>query len=218
MRIENLAELEAVAADYDASEDAEGLMGFLERTSLVADSDEIPDNDDGLVTLMTLHTAKGLEFPVVFLTGMEDGIFPHIRSLGNAIELQEERRLAYVGLTRAMQRLFLSRAVRRSAWGAPQHNPASRFIDEIPAELIRQLREDPIAVPTSPAVSTKAAASLPQRAMLDLSIGDRVNHTQFGLGKVTALTGSGENVTASVDFGSAGEKRLLLRYAPLEKL
>ena len=218
VRIENLAELEAVAADYDASEDAEGLMGFLERTSLVADSDEIPDNDDGLVTLMTLHTAKGLEFPVVFLTGMEDGIFPHIRSLGNAIELHEERRLAYVGLTRAMQRLFLSRAVRRSAWGAPQHNPASRFIDEIPAELIRQLREDPIAVPTSPAVSTKAAASLPQRAMLDLSIGDRVNHTQFGLGKVTALTGSGENVTASVDFGSAGEKRLLLRYAPLEKL
>jgi DNA helicase-2/ATP-dependent DNA helicase PcrA len=218
VRIENLAELEAVAADYDQSEDAQGLMGFLERTSLVADSDEIPDDDDGLVTLMTLHTAKGLEFPVVFLTGMEDGVFPHIRSLGNATELQEERRLAYVGLTRAMQRLYLSRAIRRSAWGAPQHNPASRFIDEIPAELIRYLREDPIAAPSSESISTRTAKATPQRAIIELAVGDRVNHTQFGLGKVIDVSGSGDNTTATIDFGTAGEKRLLLRYAPVEKL
>lgn len=218
VRLENLAELEAVAADYDQSEDAAGLTGFLERTSLVADSDEIPDDEAGLVTLMTLHTAKGLEFPVVFLTGMEDGIFPHIRSLGNATELQEERRLAYVGLTRAMQRLYLSRAIRRSAWGAPQHNPASRFIDEIPAELIRSLRDDPVHTISSESMTTRIAKATPQRAVIELAVGDRVNHTQFGLGKVLAVAGSGDNATATIDFGTSGEKRLLLRYAPVEKL
>ena len=116
------------------------LEDFLEHVSLVADADEIPDSAEaeaaGVVTLMTLHTAKGLEFPVVFLTGMEDGTFPHLRSLGDAKELEEERRLAYVGITRARERLHLSRAAVRSAWGAPQYNPPSRFLDEIPAELV----------------------------------------------------------------------------------
>ena len=109
-----------------------GLGDFLERVALVADSDQIPDapdgDDAGVVTLMTLHTAKGLEFPVVFLTGLEDGVFPHSRSLGDQTELEEERRLAYVGVTRAQQRLYVSRALVRSAWGAPMHNPASRFL------------------------------------------------------------------------------------------
>lgn len=218
VRLENLAELEAVATDYDQSEDASGVIGFLERTSLVADSDEIPDDDAGLVTLMTLHTAKGLEFPVVFLTGMEDGIFPHIRSLGNSEELQEERRLAYVGLTRAMERLYLSRAMRRSAWGAPQHNPESRFIDEIPAELNRYLREDPDNVLNSTSVTTTSAKTNPVREIVQLSVGERVNHTQFGLGKVLSVAGEGEHAIATIDFGSAGEKRLLLKYAPVEKL
>jgi DNA helicase-2/ATP-dependent DNA helicase PcrA len=218
VRLENLAELEAVATDYDQSDDALGLPGFLERTSLVADSDEIPDDDAGLVTLMTLHTAKGLEFPVVFLTGMEDGIFPHIRSLGNNDELQEERRLAYVGLTRAMERLYLSRAIRRSAWGAAQHNPESRFIDEIPSELIRYLREDPMHDLDSTSVTTRTVQSLPKREIVLLEIGDKVNHTQFGLGKVVAVAGTGEHATATIDFGTAGEKRLLLKYAPVEKL
>src|SRR3954453_13107792 len=150
-RRENLGELVAVArefpgdpvagpsadpADVDAGTVTPGLGDFLERVSLVADTDQIPDDDDGVVTLMTLHTAKGLEFPVVFLTGLEDGIFPHSRSLGDQPELEEERRLAYVGLTRAQQRLYVSRAVVRSAWGAPQHNPASRFLDELPTTLI----------------------------------------------------------------------------------
>ena len=117
-----------------------GLADFLERVALVADTDQIPDapdgEDGGVVTLMTLHTAKGLEFPVVFLTGLEDGVFPHTRSLGDQPELEEERRLAYVGVTRAQQRLYVSRAVMRSAWGAPSHNPASRFLDEMPVDLV----------------------------------------------------------------------------------
>ena len=116
------------------------LAGFLEQVALVADADQLPDDDpdhQGVVTLMTLHTAKGLEFPVVFLTGLEDGVFPHMRALGDNTELEEERRLAYVGITRARQRLYLSRAVTRGAWGQPQYNPPSRFTDELPPELIR---------------------------------------------------------------------------------
>ncbi|MFC5012106.1 DNA helicase PcrA [Nocardioides plantarum] len=152
-RVDNLGELVAVArefsddplagpsadpADVEADLVAPGLSDFLERVALVADSDQIPDDDDtqGVVTLMTLHTAKGLEFPTVFLTGLEDGVFPHSRSLGDRVELEEERRLAYVGITRARERLFISRAVVRSAWGAPSHNPASRFLDELPVDLV----------------------------------------------------------------------------------
>ena len=121
-RVENLAELESVAQEFATANPEGTLADFLERVSLVADSDEIPDGDEagGVVTLMTLHTAKGLEFPVVFLTGMEDGVFPHMRSLGDPRELEEERRLAYVGITRARQRLYVSRAVTRSAWGTPR--------------------------------------------------------------------------------------------------
>ncbi len=125
-RVENLGELVAVAREFTDEQEGATLADFLERVALVADTDQIPDEDEagGVVTLMTLHTAKGLEFPVVFLTGLEDGIFPHARALGDQPELEEERRLAYVGLTRARQRLYVSRAMVRSAWGAPQHNPA----------------------------------------------------------------------------------------------
>ena len=113
--------------------------------ALVADADEIPEGEDheGVVTLMTLHTAKGLEFPVVFLTGMEDGVFPHMRAMADPFELSEERRLAYVGITRARERLYVTRAISRSAWGAPSYNPESRFLADIPAELIRWEREEP---------------------------------------------------------------------------
>ena len=148
-RVENLQELVSVAREY--TERVEGqaeegepqvatLAGFLEQVALVADADQVPDDDpehQGVVTLMTLHTAKGLEFPVVFLTGLEDGVFPHMRALGDNAELEEERRLAYVGITRARQRLYLSRAVTRGAWGQPQYNPPSRFTDELPPELVR---------------------------------------------------------------------------------
>ncbi|MGW6129322.1 DNA helicase PcrA [Cellulomonas sp. NPDC055163] len=146
-RVENLSELHAVASEFEESEPEGGLADFLERVSLVADSDQIPGDgeggaDQGVVTLMTLHTAKGLEFPVVFLTGMEDGTFPHMRSLADTDQLAEERRLAYVGLTRARERLYISRAAVRTAWGVPNEFPASRFLDDLPDDLVDWRRRE----------------------------------------------------------------------------
>ena len=137
-RVENLAELHSVAGAFAADAPGGTLADFLERVALVADSDQVPAEGErgGQVTLMTVHTAKGLEFPAVFVTGMEDGTFPHQRSLGDESELEEERRLAYVAITRARERLYLTRAAVRSAWGTPQEMPPSRFLDDIPAELL----------------------------------------------------------------------------------
>ncbi|MFZ3559360.1 DNA helicase PcrA [Streptomyces sp. BH055] len=258
-RIENLQELAAVALEFeqeaaegeggDSETGGGGLSDFLERVALVADSDQIPtapddaadaagsENSDGVITLMTLHTAKGLEFPVVFLTGLEDGVFPHMRSLGQAKELEEERRLAYVGITRARQRLYLTRASMRSAWGQPSYNPPSRFLEEIPAGHLDWKRTGP----STPAASTKSigggiAASLSSsrsrtgstpafatsransKPVVALAIGDRVTHDQFGLGTVVGVSGTGDKSEASIDFGDPKPKRLLLRYAPVEKL
>ncbi len=260
-RVENLAELVAVArefsddpqagpsadpSDVDAGIVAPGLSDFLERVALVADTDQLPDatDDAGVVTLMTLHTAKGLEFPTVFLTGLEDGVFPHSRALGDQPELEEERRLAYVGVTRARERLYLSRAVVRSAWGAPSHNPGSRFLDELPVDLVDWRRTEAaqtswnrpdlasgsparLGSPTdagrrnfsSAALRADAAArSKPAREIPSLEPGDRVLHDSFGMGTVVALEGAADKAVASIDFGSEGVKRLLLRYAPVEKL
>lgn len=133
---------EELAALSEGEPEPGSLQAFLERVSLVADADQIPDHEQGVVTMMTLHTAKGLEFPVVFLTGWEDGQFPHLRALGDPKELAEERRLAYVGITRARQRLFISRAIVRSSWGNPMTNPPSRFLAEIPEDLIDWLRSE----------------------------------------------------------------------------
>jgi len=148
-RVENLAELHAVATEFAQAEPEGDLADFLERVSLVADSDQIPSADgegggvdQGVVTLMTLHTAKGLEFPVVFLTGMEDGTFPHMRSLADTDQLAEERRLAYVGLTRARERLYVSRAAVRTSWGVPNEFPASRFLDDLPEEIVDWRRRE----------------------------------------------------------------------------
>ena len=267
-RLENLAELVAVAREFaddplvgpsadpaDPDLAPPGLGDFLERVALVADSDQIPDepdeDDPGVVTLMTLHTAKGLEFPVVFLTGLEDGVSPHQRSLGDKPELEEERRLAYVGLTRARQKLYVSRAIVRSAFGAPAHNPASRFIDELPVDLIDWKRTaadqtswnrpsyagsgaggafggGSFAAPSSHAAQRRFGAAAARLDAIDksrvtreapsLEPGDRVTHDSFGLGTVVTVEGVGPNAVASVDFGSEGVKRLLLRYAPVEKL
>jgi DNA helicase II / ATP-dependent DNA helicase PcrA len=222
-RVENLAELEAVCREYEEANPDGTLAEFLEQVSLVADTDEIPDGDEsgGVVTLMTLHTAKGLEFPVVFLTGMEDGVFPHGRSLDDPHELEEERRLAYVGITRARSRLFLSRAVVRAAWGAPSYNPPSRFLEEVPGELVDWKRAESSTTST-PAGARLAArpgvASPGNRAVVALVPGDRVSHDTFGLGTVVATAGVAERAEATIDFGDEGVKRLLLRYAPVEKL
>ncbi len=234
VRVENLKELLAVAMEYEERsfdelvEDEEiSLAGFLEKVSLVADADEIPDSQDrgGIVTLMTLHTAKGLEFPTVFLTGMEDGIFPHSRTFDDKDEIEEERRLAYVGLTRAQQRLYLSRAEYRSSWGAPNYNPPSRFLDEIPPDVIEWRNEGGSSfTPSTSLRNARTASAPPPRATgkkssaMVLTVGERVSHDTFGLGTVVAVAGEGDKSEATIDFGDYGQKRLLLRYAPVEKL
>ncbi|MFJ3900561.1 DNA helicase PcrA [Streptomyces sp. NPDC090025] len=237
-RIENLQELAAVALEFEQERGEEGgtLAEFLEQVALVADSDQIPDEDEegaGVITLMTLHTAKGLEFPVVFLTGMEDGVFPHMRALGQTKELEEERRLAYVGITRARERLYLTRSAMRSAWGQPSYNPASRFLEEIPAAYLDWKRTGPMAKPAGPtsgitsSLSSSRSRSGPSgfatrrtsdKPVITLNVGDRVTHDQFGLGTVMAVTGVGGDAQATIDFGDEKPKRLLLRYAPVEKL
>jgi DNA helicase-2/ATP-dependent DNA helicase PcrA len=240
-RVENLQELVSVAREFEERMALTGepatLAAFLEQVALVADADSIPDpsgEDAGVVTLMTLHTAKGLEFPVVFLTGMEDGVFPHLRSLGDAKELEEERRLAYVGITRARERLYLSRAVTRTAWGQPQYNPPSRFLDEIPGSLLAWEREEPTRetmsrwsgtgsaqerVTSSSFAPSRRASVSGARDVPVLDVGDRVTHDTFGMGSVVGLRGTAEKQQAEVDFGAGtGRKWLLLRYAPIQKL
>ena len=247
-RVENLQELAAVALEFEQerAEDEPGTLAeFLERVALVADSDQIPDDDGsgesgGVITLMTLHTAKGLEFPVVFLTGMEDGVFPHMRALGEVKELEEERRLAYVGITRARERLYVTRSMMRSAWGQPAYNPPSRFLEEIPGSLIEWKRTGSSAGGPSGGAAAKAAASLSStptargrssgsggfatrrsagdRPVISLAVGDRVTHDQFGLGTVIAVSGRPGDEKATIDFGDERPKQLLLRYAPVEKL
>ena len=235
-----------IAGDTDAPAVAppapgnELLAAVLEQISLVADADSIPDSAEGVVTLMTLHTAKGLEFPVVFLTGMEDGIFPHQRAFSDDRELAEERRLAYVGITRARERLYLSRAVTRSAWGQANSYPASRFLDDIPEELIDWRRLAPAREPyvsgsadyrssnwgsggssnysgyssrSAPVAASRfgqIGGARAARPPLVLAVGDRVNHDKYGLGKVTTVSGSGPTATATIDFGTAGTIRLML--------
>lgn len=245
-RIENLQELAAVALEFEQErgEDNPGtLSDFLEQVALVADSDQIPDEDEegsGVITLMTLHTAKGLEFPTVFLTGLEDGVFPHMRSLGQTKELEEERRLAYVGITRAREQLYITRSTMRSAWGQPSYNPPSRFLEEIPGDYVEWKRTGP-ATPSASmggmsagsggggfggALSSSRAKGpsgfatrrASDRPVVALTIGDRVTHDSFGLGTVVGVKGSGDNAEATIDFGGEKPKRLLLRYAPVEKL
>ncbi|RSN27873.1 DNA helicase PcrA [Amycolatopsis sp. WAC 04169] len=271
-RVENLTELVTVAREFTeftaevAGPDGElpeadpgvpepgSLPAFLERVSLVADADSVPSpdggddgdgHDAGVVTLMTVHTAKGLEYPVVFGTGWEDGIFPHMRALGDPTELAEERRLAYVAITRARKRLYVSRSMVRSAWGQPQMNPASRFLDELPADLVDWRRLAPSSSSGgfgssggSPRAATtwgsrgggggsssRAASTSPfgkgwkDTVALKLDVGDRVSHDKYGLGTVVACDGTGPRATATIDFGAAGKVRLMLiGSVPMVKL
>jgi DNA helicase II / ATP-dependent DNA helicase PcrA len=225
-RVENLKELVSVAREFDGSREEGTLAEFLEQVSLVADADEIPEGDDhgGLVTMMTLHTAKGLEFPVVFLTGLEEEVFPHQRSLSNTKELEEERRLAYVGITRAKERLYLTRALARNWYGRPSFHRQSRFLDEIPPGLIEWRRDEAAAAravaPAQERMASRPGARSPgNRPVPSLSPGDMVTHDKFGLGTVVSTDGHGDQAEAKIDFGDGyGVKHLVLRYAPLEKL
>jgi DNA helicase-2/ATP-dependent DNA helicase PcrA len=235
-RLENLAELIGFAGEF------QDVNTFLEQVSLVADTDELPaDADDTNVILMTLHAAKGLEFPSVFLIGMEDGVFPHLRSLGDPAELEEERRLAYVGITRARQRLYLINAWSRMLYGSTQYNPSSRFLDEIPEALTQhaegsrgtRARQRATSIGSggwsSPVNRNRdeiveramASASVPKghgADVLGLRTGDDVRHAKYGDGVIIDIEGSGEKAEAVVRFPGIGEKRLLLSWAPLERV
>jgi DNA helicase-2/ATP-dependent DNA helicase PcrA len=222
-RIENLNELVSVAREFDARQPDGTLTDFLEQVSLVADADQIPEGAEhgGMVTLMTLHTAKGLEFPVVFLTGLEENVFPHERSMGDETELAEERRLAYVGITRARERLYLTRAVARAWFGRPAYHKQSRFLSEVPAHLIDWRRSESLAA--QPAAERLAGRpgvhALGNRRVPHLEPGDRVTHDSYGLGTVLSVEGRGDDPEAKIDFGGDyGIKHLVLRYAPIEKL
>ncbi|WP_228822839.1 DNA helicase PcrA [Nocardia cyriacigeorgica] len=260
-RLDNLNELVSVAREFSSEAHnnaeaarAEGLLpeaadgepepgslaAFLERVSLVADTDQIPDEGAGVVTMMTLHTAKGLEFPVVFVTGWEDGQFPHMRALGDPAELAEERRLAYVGITRARRRLYLSRAVVRSGWGQPVSNPESRFLQEIPGHLIDWKRLEPKNSGmrsgrrrgdddgerdwtegwSEPRPGMRDRRPAPRSAGvkrnnvdLVLAVGDRVSDDKYGLGRVVAADGVGPLATVTIDFGTAGKIRLIPQFS-----
>jgi DNA helicase-2/ATP-dependent DNA helicase PcrA len=225
-RVENLRELVGVAAEFESSNEG-AVIGdeefdsidnlrrleiFLESTALVADIDEWEEGA-GAVTLMTLHTAKGLEFPAVFIVGMEDGVFPHMRSLGDPGELEEERRLAYVGITRAQDRLYLSSAWSRMLFGGSNYNPPSRFLTEIPDGLMDK------AGKRARRTASERAASVGPRTTVSagqIGPGDRVRHDKWGLGTVREVVGTGEMAEAEIMFDTQGKKRLLLAWAPLE--
>jgi DNA helicase-2/ATP-dependent DNA helicase PcrA len=240
-RLENLAELVGAASEVETVDE------FLESISLVSDVDSLDDDDRSSVVLMTLHSAKGLEFPVVFMIGLEDGVFPHLRSLTEPDQLEEERRLAYVGITRARQRLYVTHAWSRTLFGGTQYNPPSRFLDEIPAGLVHDVeghrrasrggrtygggwrrgdssggdRGQRIAAGRERIVDAALAPRPPVRSgaeSIGLRIGDDVRHKTFGEGVILDMSGSGDKTEALVRFRDVGEKRLLLSWAPLEKI
>jgi DNA helicase-2/ATP-dependent DNA helicase PcrA len=250
-RIENIQELAGAAMEIGARDPEAGLAEFLEQVSLVSDQDEY-DEEDSTVTLMTLHIAKGLEFPVVFVVGMEDGVFPHFRSMTDQAELEEERRLAYVGITRAQQRLYLTHAWSRSLFGQTNFNPPSRFLGEIPGHLLDVQESEARLERTSRYGSRRQqgagasagaggytvvglpgqtgevqiergwrapqVAGVNKRAIPAIKEGDTVVHERWGEGVVVQVSGSADDPEATIRFGEAGEKRVLLAYAPLTKV
>ncbi|MGA3035986.1 MAG: DUF3553 domain-containing protein [Vulcanimicrobiaceae bacterium] len=216
-RLENLQELIGVAREYEAGENAGSLEDFLANVALISDLDTL-DADTSYITLMTMHSAKGLEFPIVFMTGLEEGVFPHTRALTDNDELEEERRLAYVGVTRAMDRLFLSYAMRRSLFGNTFSHPKSRFIEEMPTV------EHIGVVPAGPrpqggrwrevAIHESAGAGI----SMNLKAGDKVRHPKWGEGTVVDAVGAGGDGLLTINFPNVGQKMLMLKYAPLEKV
>jgi len=209
-RVENLKELVGVALEFEQRNPEAALADFLEQVSLLTEQDEY-DEDDPAVTMMTLHNAKGLEFDVVFIVGMEDGVFPHYRSMGDPAQMEEERRLAYVGITRARRRLYLTHAWSRSLFGGSNFNPPSRFLSEIPAHLVDVVKGEREAGP--PGRPSDGFGHEPAA----VAAGDTVFHDKWGEGVVISVMGAGSRAEATIAFGEVGEKRLLLAYAPVTK-
>ncbi len=217
-RLENLQELVGVAREYEATEPDPTLAGFLSNVALVSDVDALDDHAS-YVTLMTLHSAKGLEYPNVFLTGLEEGVFPHSRSQNDEHAIEEERRLAYVGITRAMNRLSLTFAQRRALFGNSYAYPRSRFLEEIPG--LNFLEIENVALPRAAggrwrevAIHESAGAGM----HMQLGAGDRVRHPKWGEGKIASVVGAGGDGLVTIDFPNVGQKMLMLKYAPLEKI
>ncbi|MGI8773730.1 MAG: UvrD-helicase domain-containing protein [Actinomycetota bacterium] len=217
-RQENLRELAGVAAEYDGSGDAEGLTGFLERLALVTDTD-VTEGEEAGVTLMTLHNAKGLEYPVVFILGVEEGVFPHIRSLGDSEQMEEERRLCYVGITRAKERLYLVNAWSRSLWGNLNYNPSSRFLKEIPESLVSMAGEAKGRAGSALGGRTARPGSVREtNDPTTFKVGQEVEHSKWGRGTIVDIARSVVGVEATINFSTAGEKRLDLSLAPIKPL
>ncbi|RBW70833.1 DNA helicase PcrA [Bacillus taeanensis] len=230
-RLENIEEFLSVTTEFERVSEDKSLVAFLTDLALVADIDKLDNENEEkpseAVTLMTLHSAKGLEFPVVFLIGMEEGIFPHNRALFEEEEMEEERRLAYVGITRAEEELYLTNAKMRTIYGRTNANPASRFINEIPQELIENMLQEksmPRANITGQTTRpTRPAVKRPQfnntgGDKLDWSVGDKAKHGKFGIGTVVSMKGTGDSLELDIAFPPpAGIKRLLAKYAPIEK-
>jgi DNA helicase-2/ATP-dependent DNA helicase PcrA len=216
-RLENLQEFLTVAREFEAGENGKSIDDFLANLALVSDLDTL-EPDASYVTLMTMHAAKGLEAPVVFLTGLEEGVFPHNRALTDETEMEEERRLAYVGLTRAMDRLYLSYAMRRTLFGNTFAHPKSRFLDEMPS--VEALGGIPTIA--RPAGSRWREVSIHETAGagvgLNLQVDDRVRHPKWGEGKVIAIAGAGGDGLLTINFPNVGQKMVMLKYAPLERV
>ena len=219
-RWENIQELYTVARDYNELSPAEALATFLEKVSLVSDVDDLNEKVD-TTTLITLHQAKGLEFPVVFIIGMEEGLLPHRRSLDNPDELEEERRLCYVGVTRAQQRAYLLYTYHRSLFGGNSATRRSRFLEDIPSQFITRKglwEEEEKEEEFTPVTALYSKATPSPANNLKLEIGDHVHHKIFGDGVVINCSPNKDDQEITVAFEGAGVKRLLLSLAPLEKI
>ena len=245
-RIENIREFISVALEFEEQSEEQGLDAFLAHVSLVSDIDALDGGKDNVV-LMTLHSAKGLEFPVVFMAGMEEGVFPGYRSMSSGSMIEEERRLCYVGITRAKEKLYLTNAYSRTLFGSTAYNASSRFLDEIPEELIRHTdgrREKaaasrrnvtgaaknngyvlfkgskPFTLNAPPGKNEGGAADIgaDADAGMGFSVGDVVEHKKFGRGKVVAVNGENGGLTVEIRFADAGTKRLMAAYAGLKKI
>ncbi|MGH2746426.1 MAG: ATP-dependent helicase [Actinomycetota bacterium] len=206
-RQENLKELAGVAREYEEFAEQPSLAGFLERVALITDTDEQAGEEAG-VTFMTLHNAKGLEFDIVFIVGVEEGVFPHIRSLGEPEQLEEERRLCYVGITRARKRVYLLNAWSRSLWGGTNYNPPSRFLAEIPDDLVSQ------AAAPKPGLGGRIGRAIQDPSVY--KVGQEVVHDRFGRGTIVEIARSSLGLEATVHFPDAGDKRLDLTLAPMK--
>nr|MBA3726626.1 ATP-binding domain-containing protein [Armatimonadota bacterium] len=227
-RLDNLQELVNVAAQHDATSGEPGLYGFLQEIALLSDQDEVQEqpDDGGMVTLMTAHTAKGLEFPVVFVVGLEESIFPHSRSMNSDTEIEEERRLCYVAMTRAREELYLTYAARRTTYGQPNFNSRSRFLESIPVDICSSLRETTMPRTARAMASTRsrnAPYAPPTRRLhspdwkAPFEVGQQVKHPKFGVGMVVACMPTPGDCEVTIAFpGVVGTKRLIAGIAKLE--